>query len=97
VRAQRDTLAPTVGNLDHDTTPSGADGRYTIVLSGDWRIWGPNGGYLAAIALRAGLVGAHGRIWSEDGRLIASGGAQLLSIPNPRPPTPPAGPQNQSA
>ena len=42
-----------MGNLDLDTTPSGADGRYTIVISEDWRIWGPNGGYLAAIALRA--------------------------------------------
>ncbi len=42
-----------MGNLDHDTTPSGADGRYTIAISEDWRIWGPNGGYLAAIALRA--------------------------------------------
>jgi len=40
----------------------------------------------------AGLVGSHGRLWSEDGRLIASGGAQCLSIPNPEPPPPPAGP-----
>ncbi len=48
-----------MGNLDHDTTPSPApggsigDGRYTIAISEEWRIWGPNGGYLAAIALRA--------------------------------------------
>jgi acyl-CoA thioesterase II len=45
----------------------------------------------------AGLVGSQGRIWSQDGRLIASGGAQCLSIPNPRPPAPPADAQKQSA
>jgi len=42
-----------MGDLERDTTPSGADGRYTINICEDWRIWGPNGGYLAAIALRA--------------------------------------------
>ncbi len=31
-----------MGNLDLDTTPSGADGSYTIVISEDWRIWGHN-------------------------------------------------------
>jgi len=29
-----------MGNLDRDTTRSGADGRYTIAISEDWRIWG---------------------------------------------------------
>jgi acyl-CoA thioesterase II len=42
-----------MGDLARDTTPTGSDGRYTIRISEDWRIWGPNGGYLAAIALRA--------------------------------------------
>jgi len=42
-----------VGSLDADTRLDGADGRYTVTLSPAWRIWGPNGGYLAAIALRA--------------------------------------------
>lgn len=42
-----------MGDLDRDTALAGADGRYTASLSEDWRIWGPNGGYVAAIALRA--------------------------------------------
>jgi len=42
-----------VGSLDTDTRLAGGSGRYTATLSPDWRIWGPNGGYLAAIALRA--------------------------------------------
>lgn len=46
-----------MGDLADDTAVSGADGRYRAVLSGDWEIWGPNGGYLAAVALRA--AGAH--------------------------------------
>ena len=29
------------------------DGRYRTVLSNEWEIWGPMGGYVAAIALRA--------------------------------------------
>jgi acyl-CoA thioesterase len=31
----------------------GTAGRYTARLSPEWGIWGPNGGYLATIALRA--------------------------------------------
>lgn len=50
-----------MGALGSDTAVSGesADGlgRYTANVSRDWEIWGPNGGYLAAIALRA--VGVH--------------------------------------
>ncbi len=33
-----------------------APGRYARTLSPDWAVWGPNGGYLAGIALRAGLA-----------------------------------------
>src|SRR4029078_572185 len=43
-----------VGALDTDTTIRPTDGGGTIDLSRDWEIWGPNGGYLAAIAPRAG-------------------------------------------
>jgi acyl-CoA thioesterase len=33
------------------------DGTYTCTLSRDWEIWGPNGGYMAAIALEAARRG----------------------------------------
>jgi acyl-CoA thioesterase len=42
-----------MGDLAEDTAIEGSDGRYRARLSRDWEIWGPNGGYLAAIALRA--------------------------------------------
>jgi acyl-CoA thioesterase-2 len=42
-----------MGDLDADTRLAGGEGCYTTELSADWKIWGPNGGYLAAIALRA--------------------------------------------
>ncbi len=40
-------------NLERATHLDGEDGRYVAHLSEQWEIWGPNGGYLAAIALRA--------------------------------------------
>jgi acyl-CoA thioesterase-2 len=46
-----------MGDLAADTAIEGSDGRYRADLSRDWEIWGPNGGYLAVIALRA--AGAH--------------------------------------
>ena len=42
-----------MGDFEVDTRVQGADGRYHATLSEDWRVWGPNGGYVAAIALRA--------------------------------------------
>ena len=42
-----------MGDLAVDTAVEGEDGKYRAELSRDWEIWGPNGGYLAAIALRA--------------------------------------------
>lgn len=47
-----------MGDLAADTelTPTG-DGSFTRLLHRDWEIWGPNGGYMAALALRA--AGAH--------------------------------------
>ena len=48
-----------MGDLTEDTAVEGGDGHYTTTLSRDWEIWGPNGGYIAAIALRA--AGAYSR------------------------------------
>jgi acyl-CoA thioesterase-2 len=48
-----------VGDLATDTHVEGGDGRFTAEVSRDWEIWGPNGGYIAAISLRA--AGAHSR------------------------------------
>jgi len=48
-----------VGDLALDTGVTGENGDYAIDLSRDWEIWGPNGGYVASIALRA--AGAHSR------------------------------------
>ncbi len=45
-----------MGDLEVDTRLEavvGKSGGYRANLSKDWEIWGPNGGYLAAIALRA--------------------------------------------
>jgi acyl-CoA thioesterase II len=50
-----------MGALGSDTEVEGSSadgiGQYTAEVARDWEIWGPNGGYLAAIALRA--AGAH--------------------------------------
>jgi acyl-CoA thioesterase-2 len=35
------------------------EGRYRAVLEPDWAIWGPNGGYIATIALRAAGAESH--------------------------------------
>jgi acyl-CoA thioesterase-2 len=48
-----------MGDLALDTAVEGSDGHYTANVSRDWEIWGPNGGYIAAIALRA--AGAYSR------------------------------------
>jgi acyl-CoA thioesterase-2 len=52
-----------VGDLAIDTAVEQLDeGRFRANLSEDWRVWGPNGGYLAVIALRAaGAVSAQPR------------------------------------
>ena len=43
-----------MGDLGIDTAVEDCgDGRYRATLSQDWEIWGPMGGYVAAVALRA--------------------------------------------
>jgi acyl-CoA thioesterase len=48
-----------MGDLRVDSAVDGGEGRYTVDLSDEWQIIGPNGGYLACVALRA--VGAESR------------------------------------
>jgi acyl-CoA thioesterase II len=42
-----------MGDLERASQLSGDGDLFTVDLSRDWEIWGPSGGYLAAIALRA--------------------------------------------
>lgn len=42
-----------MGDFLADTAVAGASGRYRARLSPEWEVWGPLGGYVAAIALRA--------------------------------------------
>jgi len=42
-----------MGDLAVDTAVEGNDGHYHARLSPAWEVWGPNGGYVASIALRA--------------------------------------------
>lgn len=43
-----------MGDLEVDTAVEQVgEGRYRAMLSVDWEIWGPMGGYVAAVALRA--------------------------------------------
>jgi acyl-CoA thioesterase II len=44
---------PGGADLERATRVEAENGEYVARLSEDWEIWGPNGGYLAAIALRA--------------------------------------------
>lgn len=42
-----------MGDFEIDTRVEGEKGRYKATLSREWELWGPSGGYVAAIALRA--------------------------------------------
>jgi len=67
-----------MGDLERDTRLSGGEGRYTIMLSRDWEIWGPNGGYMAAVALRA--AGMEAKI-----KRPVSIACHFLGVPRPEP------------
>ena len=61
-----------MGDFELDTRVEGANGRYRARLSRDWEIWGPNGGYLATIALRAvGREAKVGRPASFHGHFLS--------------------------
>lgn len=61
-----------MGDLDKDTAVTAqGDGRYTARLSDEWAIWGPNGGYVASVALRAaGLASGRARPASFLGHML---------------------------
>lgn len=43
-----------MADLNEDTRPERTgDGRYAVEISPDWKVWGPNGGYLSSLLLRA--------------------------------------------
>lgn len=63
-----------MGRFHEDTAVVEVDGRLTAELSRDWEIWGPNGGYVAAIALRAAGLRA------PEGHRPASFSCQYLSV-----------------
>jgi acyl-CoA thioesterase-2 len=62
-------------NFVDATHLDGDDGRYTANLHPDWEVWGPNGGYLSAIALRAA-----GKV-APTGHRPAAYSGQYLSSP----------------
>ena len=42
-----------MGDLEVDTRVERRGDGFVAQLSRDWEVWGPNGGYVASIALRA--------------------------------------------
>lgn len=63
-----------MGKFHEDTAVTEIDGVLTANVSRDWEIWGPNGGYVAAIALRAAGLRA------PEGYRPASFSCQYLSV-----------------
>lgn len=67
-----------MGELERDTIVEGGPDGWIATVSRDWDLWGPNGGYLAVIALRA--VDCH-----APGRRPASMECHFLRTPSPGP------------
>jgi acyl-CoA thioesterase-2 len=71
-----------MGDLAIDTTVE-QTGRHTFTcnLSPDWEIWGPNGGYLAAVAMRAaGLASGRARPASITAHFVGAGRSEPVAI-----------------
>ena len=64
-----------MGNLDTDTAVrQTGDGSFIATLSSDWEIWGPNGGYLASVAMRAaGVAAQRSRPASINAHFVGAG------------------------
>jgi acyl-CoA thioesterase len=60
VGAADSRAGPAIADWEADTRVLGGDGRWLGALSPAWDVWGPVGGYRAAIALRA--IGAEARL-----------------------------------
>jgi len=71
-----------MGDLATDTTVEQSDeSTFTCNLSPDWEIWGPNGGYLAAVALRAaGVASGRARPASINAHFVGAGRSEPVDI-----------------
>jgi acyl-CoA thioesterase-2 len=57
------------------------DGTYRAQLSPDWEVWGPQGGYLASVALRAaGLATGRARPASINAHFVGAGSSGSVDI-----------------
>ncbi|MEU5849466.1 thioesterase family protein [Saccharopolyspora shandongensis] len=70
-----------MGNFAQDTAVEGGDGRYTAVLAPSWASWGPNGGYLSVVLLRAaGLHSKFDRVASMAIHFLSVGKFDAVQI-----------------
>lgn len=71
-----------MGDLAVDTAVQETQpGCYTATLSPEWEIWGPNGGYLAAVALRAaGAASGRARPASITAHFVGTGSSGPVEI-----------------
>ena len=71
-----------MGDLATDTAvEQTGPSTFTCNLSPDWEIWGPNGGYLAAVAMRAaGVASGRARPASITAHFVGAGRSEPVDI-----------------
>ena len=71
-----------MGDLDIDTrVHATGPSSFRATLSPEWEIWGPNGGYLAAVALRAaGAATGRARPVSLGAHFVGAGASREIDI-----------------